>query len=153
MLLPSSFPPAPIDRHALVARHNVELTAYNGERPLQVGNGEFAFGMDATGLQSFAPFNTMSQWGWHRSPLPPGVKRSDYAMSSVETHGRPVPYPLPDPKHPELSDWLRKNPHRLNLGRLGLAFTKADGSLATEGDLRNVRQTARSLDGLGHQPL
>src|SRR4051812_34554298 len=64
----------PIDRHALVSRHNVVLTAYNGERPLQVGNGEFAFGMDITGLQTFAPFNTMSQWGWHSAPLPAGKK-------------------------------------------------------------------------------
>ncbi len=147
MLLSGSLPPS-IDRYALVTRHNVELTAYDGERPLQVGNGEFAFGMDATGLQSFAPFNTMSQWGWRREPLPPGTRRSDYAMPTVETHGRRVPYPLPDPKHPEISDWLRKNPHRVNLGRVGFAFTKADGSLAIETDLRNVRQRLDLWTGL-----
>ncbi|RYG20085.1 hypothetical protein EON82_20660, partial [bacterium] len=140
MILPL-IPPAPIDRHALVTRHNVVLTAYDGERPLQVGNGEFAFGMDVTGLQTFAPFNTMSQWGWLRSPLPKGERIENYRMPIYPTHGREVPYPLPDPNHPALSDWLRKNPHRLNLGRVGLVLTKADGTAASPKDLRNIRQS------------
>lgn len=136
------FPPATgrIDRHALVTRHNVELTAYDGERPLQVGNGEFAFGMDVTGLQTFAPFNTMSQWGWHRSPLPAGERIENYHLQPYPTHGREVLYPLPDPKHPELSDWLTGNQHRLNLGRVGLVLTKADGMEATASDLRDIHQ-------------
>ena len=41
--------PAPIDRHALVTRHNVELTRFDPESPLSVGNGEFAFTVDVTG--------------------------------------------------------------------------------------------------------
>ena len=66
---------APIDRHALVSRHNVVLTSFDGDRPLQVGNGNFAFGIDITGLQTFAAFNTMSDWGWNSSPLPPGTSK------------------------------------------------------------------------------
>ncbi|RYF29995.1 MAG: hypothetical protein EOO38_32785, partial [Cytophagaceae bacterium] len=96
-----------IDRHALVTRHNVVLTKFDGERPLQVGNGEFAFGMDISGLQSFAPFNTMSQWGWHEAPLPAGKKIEDYHMQPVRMHGRDVLMPMPDPKEPELSNWMR----------------------------------------------
>lgn len=113
----------PIDRRALVSRHNVVLTAYDGERPVQVGNGEFAFGMDSTGLQTFAPFNTMSQWGWHSSALPTGQRPEDFQGQVVETHGRPIRYPLPNPRQPELSAWLAANPHRINLGRIGLALT------------------------------
>ena len=116
MILPSPAEPPSIDRHALVARHEVVIERYDGERPLQVGNGEFAFGMDVTGLQTFAPFNTMSQWGWHRSPLPPGARLEDYRLQPYPTHDRDVLYPLPDPQHPEISDWLRKNPHRLTSG-------------------------------------
>jgi hypothetical protein len=43
----------PIDRHAMVTRHNVVLTAADVQSPLSVGNGEFAFTADATGLQTF----------------------------------------------------------------------------------------------------
>lgn len=130
----------PIDRHALVTRHNIVLNAFDGERPLQVGNGEFAFGMDATGLQTFVPFNTLSQWGWHSGALPAGQRREDYEEQTLDTQGRPVRYPLPDPKHPELSDWLAANPHRINLGRIGLLLTKKDGTFATQSDVHSVEQ-------------
>jgi len=136
-----SSPKSPsIDRHALVSRHNVVLTALDAERPLQVGNGEFAFGMDITGLQSFVPFNTMSQWGWHSTPLPPGKRIEDFEGQIWDTHGRPIRYPMPDPLHPEISDWLAANPHKINLGRIGLELIMRDGSVATQTDIRNPRQ-------------
>src|SRR5271167_2068945 len=69
----------PIDRHALVTRHNVELRQFDVNNPLSVGNGEFAFTVDATGLQTFPeafektiPLGTLSDWGWHTSPNPNG---------------------------------------------------------------------------------
>lgn len=37
---------------------------------MQVGNGNFAFGVDVTGLQTFYPFATLSSWGWHNFSLP-----------------------------------------------------------------------------------
>ncbi|MCW3055732.1 MAG: hypothetical protein JWN14_4902, partial [Chthonomonadales bacterium] len=127
-------PTTAINRHALVTRHNVLLTKFDGERPLQVGNGEFAFGMDITGLQTFAPFNTMSHWGWHTSTLPAGRHVEDFQGQVWDTHGRPVRYPMPDPQHPEISAWLAANPHRLNLGRIGLLLTKKDGTVVKQGD-------------------
>lgn len=130
----------PINRHALVSRHNVTLTQFDGERPLQVGNGEFAFGMDITGLQTFVPFNTMSQWGWHSSPLPQGAKVSDFQGQVWDTHGRPIRYPMFDPNHPEISSWLAANPHRINLGRIALSLKKKDGSRAVVTDLKNPVQ-------------
>jgi hypothetical protein len=139
---------APIDRFALVSRHNVELTKFDGERPLQVGNGEFAFGMDITGLQTFAPFNTMSQWGWHSSPLPLGTKISDFEGQTWDTHGRPVRYPMSDPNHPEISEWLAENPHRINLGRIGLTLKKKDGTLASIRDLKNTHQVLDLWNGI-----
>ncbi len=42
-----------IDRHAVVTRHNVENTSFDTLSSLTVGNGKFAFTVDATGLQTF----------------------------------------------------------------------------------------------------
>ena len=138
----------PIDRKALVTRHNVIRTKFNAESPMQVGNGEFAFGMDITGLQTFAPFNTMSQWGWHSSPPPKGQRESDFQGRVVETHGRPVWYPLDDPLHPELTDWMAGNPHRINLGRIGMILRKKDGTEATAQDIHNSRQELDLWNGI-----
>ena len=42
-----------IDRKALVTRHNVQISAIDTLASLTVGNGAFAFTVDATGLQTF----------------------------------------------------------------------------------------------------
>jgi protein-glucosylgalactosylhydroxylysine glucosidase len=44
-----------IDRRALVSRHDPVLTGPDPFSPLSVGNGEFAFTADSTGLQTFLP--------------------------------------------------------------------------------------------------
>src|SRR5208283_5588279 len=69
--------PDRIDRHALVTRHNVVLHQFDAGNPLTVGNGAFAFTVDATGLQTFpevfeqtTPLGTLSDWGWHTAPNP-----------------------------------------------------------------------------------
>jgi len=139
---------APIDRNALVTRHNVVLSGFDGERPLQVGNGEFAFGLDATGLQTFVPFNTLSQWGWHSGPPPAGQRIEDFQGQVWDTHGRPVRYPIPDPARAELSNWLASSPHRINLGRIGLILIRKDGTRATASDLTNIHQTLDLWNGI-----
>lgn len=65
----------PIDREALVNRHTVKVQAFDSLASLSVGNGEFAFTVDATGLQTFpalyeqgVPLGTQAQWGWHSFP-------------------------------------------------------------------------------------
>lgn len=41
----------PIDRHALVTRHNVVLTGFDGERPLQVGKRGKGRGLSVGNMQ------------------------------------------------------------------------------------------------------
>ena len=43
----------PIDRKALVSRNNPQFSAFDSLASLSVGNGEFAFTVDVTGLQTF----------------------------------------------------------------------------------------------------
>lgn len=57
-------------RRKVVRTFNVHRNASSVTTPLQVGNGNFAFGVDVTGLQTFNPFGTLSTWGWHNFSLP-----------------------------------------------------------------------------------
>ncbi len=137
-----------IDRKAVVDRHRIITSATNPKSPAQVGNGEFAFGVDITGLQTFVPFNTLSQWSWHSFPLPEGKQIKDFKGVTLNTHGRSVRYNIPNSEQPELSGWLSENPHRFNLGRIGLVLLKSDGTRATEADLKNTRQETDLWSGI-----
>ena len=114
-----------IDRESVVRRFNLKLNQSHPYSPVQVGNGNFAFGVDITGLQTFLPHNTLSSWGWHNSSLPTTPNQtsiSDFTGQDWRTHGRLVNYNQPNPSEKDISQWLIANPHRINLGRLGLWF-------------------------------
>jgi len=60
-----------------VQRHSIHAENINPEAPLTVGNGEFAFTADVTGLQTLnttylsPPLQTMThstEYGWHTIP-------------------------------------------------------------------------------------
>jgi len=57
-------------RRKVVQSYNVRRNASSDSTPLQVGNGNFAFGADVTGLQTFKPFGILSTWCWHNFTLP-----------------------------------------------------------------------------------
>jgi hypothetical protein len=130
-----------IDREALARRHNVTRTSSDNNNPMQVGNGHFAFGADITGLQTFIPFNTMSDWGWHSFPLPPDSKISDFKGAPWNSHGREVYYPSPSTQQPALGQWLYDNPRRLNLARIGLRIVDNKGQDAAPADINATTQT------------
>ena len=129
-----------IDRKAVVERHDIVTYVTLPLSPAQVGNGKFAVGLDITGLQTFVPFNILSDWGWHSFPLPEGMSADDYRPVPMETQGRQVPYRLFNPEQPFLSSWLAGNPHRANLGRIGFVLLKDDGTPALEKDLSDAEQ-------------
>ncbi|MDW7980260.1 MAG: hypothetical protein RMH97_06825, partial [Verrucomicrobiales bacterium] len=137
-----------IDRRALVTRHNVVLTNADPRTPLQVGNGEFAFSVDITGLQTFLPANTMSHWGWHTAPLPKQLHLEDFKLELYDTYGRQVGYPTSAKGQEALFQWLRQNPHRFNLGKLSLWAKKLDGTDATLSDIVQPRQELDLWRGL-----
>ncbi|MBS1792782.1 MAG: glycoside hydrolase family 65 [Acidobacteria bacterium] len=136
-----------MDRFALVARHNPVLRKFEPLSPLSVGNGEFAFTCDVTGLQTFPelyenamPLCTMSQWGWHSKPMPESLKDKEFQWTDYDTFGRRVPYQTGRTGQQELYDYLRENPHRLHLGRIGLKLVKADGTEAEPEDVTGIEQ-------------
>jgi hypothetical protein len=147
---------APIDRHALVARHNVVLTNFDANNPLSVGNGEFCFTVDATGLQTFPeafektiPLGTLSDWGWHTSPNPNGWSIDNLQFKEfTNLNGRLVPYAdVPHNQQTPEIKWLRANPHRLHLGQIGFILKHADGSPTQINDLTDISQTLDLWNG------
>ena len=147
-----------IERKELVQGHNPELFGFDYDSPMTIGNGEFAFNADITGLQTFyeqyednLPLCTQSQWGWHTTPVSEdrySYTREDLKLNPFDTYGRQVGYAKQKvPGNEEVYDWLRKNPHRLNLGRIGFALRKRDGSKAGPEDITNVYQELDLYDG------
>lgn len=157
----------PIDRQALVDRHAVELTAPHAEHVLTVGNGDFGYTTDITGMQTFTAFHdqmaamrrgqvavntaTMSSWGWHEMPNPEGFVLED-AMSRYDTARGVVLYPdrydMQAAMRGQITEenragaWLHVNPQRIDLGRVGLELRSELGAepLADPTGLDDVRQ-------------
>jgi hypothetical protein len=117
-----------IDREALVRRHNPVSRSWNPQAPLSVGNGDFAFTADFTGLQTCGdhpagsiPLCTMSQWGLHSYPDAP-ENDNDLRLKEYQCVGRTVGYMSDSEGQEELYNGLRVNPHRFHLGKIGLYF-------------------------------
>lgn len=117
-----------INRKELVSRHNPCLLGWNPATPLSLGNGDFTFTADCTGLQSFVepvvggiPCTTMSQWGLHSYP---SAAKDDSALllQYFQAGTRQVGYMTDPTGQQELFEQLRINPHRFNLARIGLCM-------------------------------
>lgn len=136
----------PIDRHALVTRHNIVIHQIDPMGAMAVGNGDFAFNFDVTGAQSFPeyyektmPIGILSDWGWHSFPNPNGYTLDKYKFTSIKKDDREFVYPAASTSHPTpAAAYLRGNPHRFGLGQIGLEMTRADGSKVVISDLKNI---------------
>ena len=88
----------PIDRHALVTRHNPVIRKLDVDAPLTVGNGNFAFTGDITGLQTFAdlyqregvPTEMLSRWCWVTDDNPERFNLADTNKDFTLPDGRIV---------------------------------------------------------------
>ena len=140
-----------INRYELVNRHNIEITEIDSLNSLTVGNGEFAFTADITGLQTFPeyyekgiPLGTQSQWGWHSFPNPDNYSLDDvYKKYKVGNDSVDYIYQFfnsPDTRKNQASQWLRENPHRIHLGLIGLELYKKNGEMCKLSDIQNPRQ-------------
>jgi hypothetical protein len=140
---------APIDRHSLVTRHNIVVHTLDPNGAMAVGNGDFAFNFDVTGLQSFPeyyaktmPIGILSDWGWHSFPNPGGYTLDNFPMTSIPKYDRQFIFPSASTSHPTPpAAYLRGNPHRFGLGRIGLEMTHPDGSPVLITDLKDLTQT------------
>ena len=122
----------PIDRKAVVMRNNPFVKSMDPLSSLTVGNGGFAFTVDATGLQTFptayakgVPLGTMSDWGWHSFDNPEQYRPEEALKAYDFGHGHQELYATQfkeEGRAKGASEWYRQNPHRLHLGCLGLGL-------------------------------
>jgi hypothetical protein len=104
--------------------------------------------VDCTGLQTFRdyyasafPLCAQSQWGWHSFPPPAGtaVSPDSLRLELYETYGRKVGYATSSKGQEELYDYLRRNPHRINLCSIGLQMAD-EGRRASIDDILGIEQ-------------
>ena len=146
----------PIDRQALVTRNNPHVTAIDSLSSLSVGNGEFAFTVDATGLQTFpaiyktgVPLGTQSQWGWHCFDNPKGLKPEEALKEYDFGRGHKELYATQfkeNGRAQDASNWYRVNPHRLHLGIIGFEF----GEAAAPQQITGIQQELDMWNGIIH---
>ena len=141
-----------IDRKAWVDRHSPTLDKAEPLSPFTVGNGEFAFTADITGLQTFPdfyendiPLGTQAQWGWHSIPNPENYQLED-VFQYYNSHGREVSYAA-NIRH-KAADWLRANPHRLHLGQIGLKILNSNGEEIQLDDVSKIEQKLNLWEGI-----
>ena len=138
----------PIDRHAVIARHDVRYARIETAAPLSVGNGEFAFTADITGLQTLnstyrsPPLQTMAHWAWHTVPANlVGVRPRDFREERVDVNGHVAYYDTSCDGQQALCNYLRANPHRFNLGRLFLTRSSPAAPAVDASAVGNINQT------------
>ena len=123
-----------INRQALIGRNSPVVENFDSLSSLSVGNGNFAFTVDATGLQTFpenyrngVPLGTESQWAWHSFANPEHFMHEEVLKDYNFGRGRMEPYAIQykTPKRKkDACNWFRMNPHRLHLGIIGFDFGK-----------------------------
>lgn len=154
LLVLSLFAAEPIDRRALVTRHNPVIRSVDVDAPLTVGNGNFAFTADITGLQSFAahyqrsgiPTETLSRWCWVTDENPDNYQLADANRDFTLPDGRVLGFPTRSSV--PAGDWLRRNPRNHPLGQLALEWRKPDGTEFVPADIQEPEQTLDLWTGI-----
>jgi protein-glucosylgalactosylhydroxylysine glucosidase len=143
-----------LDRRSIVARYPqrpnnsplADATFLDPADVFTLGNGDFAFNVDATGLQTFnASFantgprldlNTLSSWAFHSIPAvnDGSILGARRALSNFNFTVRPTAtsfntsrlIPLADGSNSSDGNsggWMMSNPHRLGLGQIALRIS------------------------------
>ena len=151
--------PARIDRKGVVSRHNPIVTEADPLAALTVGNGHFATTVDVTGMQSYPqayeqgiPLTSMSDWGWHRFPNPHHLTVKETQRTIRFPHRQhdevyAVEYKQGG-RQQDATTHFRVNPHRLNLGAIGLELHASDGSRVGLADLTDIHQELKLHEGI-----
>lgn len=147
---------ASINREAVLFRNNPIITKADNLASLTVGNGHFAATVDVTGLQSYTtdyeqgiPLTTMSDWGWHSFPntekLTPADTEKSYDLGHDHQEVYAVEYKQ-NGRNKQATEYFRVNPHRLNLGAIGLQLTDNQSNPIALNQLTDIHQELHLWD-------
>ena len=156
-----------INRQSVVSRNNPIITQADPLTSLTVGNGHFATTVDVTGLQSYpfdyeagVPLTAMSDWGWHKFENTAGLTAAESQKAFNLGHGHQEVYAV-EYKQKQITDgssvtsrnvqateYFRVNPHRLNLGVIGLELKDRSGKKIELNELTDVLQELKLYDGV-----
>lgn len=149
----------PIDRKAVVSRNNPKVSAADPLAALSVGNGHFVTTVDVTGMQSYplaykdaVPLTAMSDWGWHRFPNTNHLREEETQRTFRFPHRQhdevyAVEYKQGG-RQQEATTYFRVNPHRLNLGAIGLNLHATNGKPIALEELTDIHQELKLYDGV-----
>ena len=162
-----------IDRRSLARRHDVRYAEVHLDAPLSVGNGEFAFTADVTGLQTFAadyecaagrrdgvsvmPLGTQAQWCYHWAPNPNGFRLDDTLETFQSPRGEisyPIAYNFREDKQQSAASgraagyYFWANPQRVHLARIG--FVALDGAPLELHEINAIDQRLDLWEGILH---
>lgn len=133
----------PLDREKIVARHRIR--SENLDLKIPIGNGNFCFNVDGTGLQTFGG-DVLAHWGWFSEPLPPNYTWADVPQTGTYQRGRlQGADPFPQDRG-DLYQWVRNNPRQANLARV--RFVRGDGAELRPDEISNVRRDLDLWTGL-----
>ena len=150
---------ASIDREAVLFRNNPVITEADPLTSLTVGNGHFCTTVDVTGLQTYVeeykngiPLNAMSDWGWHSFPNSDNLTPAESEKSFDFGHGHKEIYAVEykkaeDGRHKQATEYFRVNPHRLNLGAIGLTLQNQAGHSIALKSLTDIHQQLNLWQG------
>ena len=156
---------ASIDREAVLFRNSPIITNADPLASLSVGNGHFCTTVDVTGLQTYVddyrqgiPLCAMSDWGWHAFPNSDNLREEESWRTMDLGHGHQEVYAV-EYKRPKgdtqqgnamsssrgdrrvkATQYFRVNPHRLNLGAIGLELKDAQGRPVALADITDIQQ-------------
>lgn len=145
-----------INREELVNRNNPNVKEFDELSSLSVGNGNFAYTVDATGMQTYpelyaagVPLGTQSQWGWHSFPNVNNYKHDETLQAYDFGNGDQlyaIQFKEQGRQH-DAANYFRNNPHRIHLGYVGLELTKQDGSKVEATEIEDIDQTLDLWNG------
>ena len=94
----------------------------------------------------------MSDWGWHQFENTNNLQPSESEKSFDFGHGHPEVYAVEykketDGRHKQATEYFRVNPHRLNLGTIGLSLKDTKGDVIPLTALKQPKQSLLLWDG------
>ncbi|MGP4040035.1 glycoside hydrolase family 65 [Gracilibacillus sp. D59] len=142
-----------MDRKSVVQKHNPRIDQIESLAPLSIGNSQFGFSVDFTGLQTYpemyeTPLGTQSNWGWHYSKGKHLYSENDIEYQTFDHYGSNIPYPMKPGNKEEAYHWLRQNPHRLQLGQISFLFLAENEQIIDINEITNINQELDLWSGI-----